>query len=114
MKSNEEIKKWLLENCVDSYGDLHLGDLDFTDFNGNIYLGKMKVKDDVIQGWQKVGVNGNIIQDELKCPSTRLDYEAEVDRLAKENYELKEKLDGYETLLLYIVKELKGGKQNDK
>jgi hypothetical protein len=114
MKSKEEIKKWLLENCVDSYGDLHLGDLDFTDFNGNIYLGKMKVKDDVIQGWQKVGVDGNIIQDDLKRPSITLDYEAETNRLTKENQELKEKLDGYETLLLYIAKELKEGRQNDR
>ena len=125
MLSKEEIKKWLLENCVDSIGDLNLSSLDFSDFDGDIYTSNMKVKKDLYQSHQAVGgsltqdcqkVVGNIFQDEeLKRPSlTTIDYKAETDRLTKENQELKEKLEGYETLLLHLAKELKEGKQNDK
>lgn len=119
MKSKEEIKKWLLENCVDSIGDLNLSSLDFSDFDGDIYTSNMKVKKDLYQSHQAVGgsltqdcqkVVGNIFQnEELKRPSlTTIDYKAEVDRLTKENQKLKEKLEGYETLLLHLAKELKG------
>lgn len=32
MKTREEIKKWILENCVDGDGDIDLRGLDFSDF----------------------------------------------------------------------------------
>ncbi len=32
MKTKEQIKKWILENCVDSDGDINLSNLDFSDF----------------------------------------------------------------------------------
>ena len=54
MLSKEEIKKWLLENCVDEDGDLNLSHLDFSDFNGDIYTCFMKVKKNLCQNYQKV------------------------------------------------------------
>lgn len=45
MLSKEEIKKWLLENCVNEYGKLDLSGLDFSDFDGDVYIFGMKVKD---------------------------------------------------------------------
>jgi len=71
MKSKEEIKKWLLENCVDEYGNLYLSDIDLSDFNGNVYINDWKVKKSLSQGWHKVGghlsqgwqtVGGNLYQ----------------------------------------------------
>ena len=154
MLSKEEIKKWLLENCVDKSGTLYLGQLDFSDFDGDIYINDLIVKQNLYQNRQQVKgnlyqenqsvgkdlcqcyqeVKGNLFQngqeveenifqdniycstttlDEPECPSLTLDYEAETDRLAKENQELKEKLDGYETLLLYIAKGLKETKEKN-
>lgn len=54
MKSREEIKKWLLENCIDEYGDIDLSNLDFSDFKGNIYIGGMKVNSNSSQDLQQV------------------------------------------------------------
>lgn len=55
MLSKEEIKKWLLENCVDEDGDLDLTDLDFSDFGGNVYISGMKVAKSLYQNCQEVG-----------------------------------------------------------
>lgn len=44
MKTKKEIKKWLLENCVNNLGNLDLSGLDFSDFKGNVIIGQMKVK----------------------------------------------------------------------
>lgn len=60
MKTKEEIKKWLLENCIDENGDLDLRNLDFRDFDGDIYISCMKVKKDLYQGYQ--AVEGNLYQ----------------------------------------------------
>ena len=71
MLSREEIKKWLLDNCVDCNGDLNLSDLDFNDFEGDIFINRWKVKHDMwfqkheVDGdlWQSYQrVNGNLIQ----------------------------------------------------
>lgn len=62
MKSKAEIKKFLLENCVDEDGNLDLSDLDFSDFEGKIVcISNWKVKKDLYQYSQKVG--GDLIQD---------------------------------------------------
>lgn len=61
MLSKEEIKKWLLENCVDEYGNINLNCLDFSDFNGSVKIGYMKVKGSLFQNCQNV--EGNLIQD---------------------------------------------------
>lgn len=44
MLSKQEIKKWLLENCVNEMGNLDLSGLDFSDFDGNVDISYMKVK----------------------------------------------------------------------
>ena len=56
-KTKEEIKQWLLKNCIDKKGNLNLSDLDFSDFNGNIYINRMKVKKSLYQNEQKVKIN---------------------------------------------------------
>lgn len=64
MKSKEELKKYLLENFIDEDGDLDLSNLDFSDFDGNVYICDMKVKKDLIQNYQIV--NGDLIQSDQK------------------------------------------------
>ena len=54
MKTKQQIKKWLLKNCVDKDGDLFLDGLDFSDFDGDVYIGKMKVKKNLFQDKQRV------------------------------------------------------------
>ena len=54
MLTKEEIKQWLLENCVDEDGDLDLSYLDFSDFGGNVHLMGMKVKKTLFQDCQEV------------------------------------------------------------
>lgn len=60
MKTKQEIKKWLLKNCINWEGNLDLTDLDFSDFNGDIFISRMKVKRNLIQSSQKV--SGSLIQ----------------------------------------------------
>lgn len=55
MKTIKEIRDWLLENAVDEDGDLYLIGLDFSDFDGNVYICNMKVKNDLYQNFQIVG-----------------------------------------------------------
>ena len=55
MKTRKEINQWLLENAVDTKGDLKLIGLDFSDFDGNVYICNMKVKKNLFQNGQKVG-----------------------------------------------------------
>lgn len=55
MKTKEEIKKWLLENCVDEQGNLNLSGLDFSDFDGDVYINALTVKQDLYQDNQIVG-----------------------------------------------------------
>ena len=55
MKTIKEINQWLLENAVDTKGDLKLIGLDFSDFDGNVYICNMKVKKNLFQNGQKVG-----------------------------------------------------------
>lgn len=71
MKTKEEIKAWLLENAVDENGDLDLSCLDFSDFEGDVYIDGMVVKKDLVQNCQNVGgylhqdfqeVEGNLYQ----------------------------------------------------
>lgn len=49
MLSKQEIKKWLLENCVDAYGDLDLSNLEFSDFEGDICIDGWVVKNDLLR-----------------------------------------------------------------
>ena len=61
MKSKEYIKKWLLKNAVTKNGHLDLIGLDFSDFDGDVYINHMKVKGNLWQNCQKVG--GDLHQD---------------------------------------------------
>lgn len=60
MKTKEEIKQWILNNCVDNGGDIDLRGLDFSDFGGDIYASRWEVKKDLHQSGQKV--NGDLYQ----------------------------------------------------
>lgn len=57
MKTEQEIKEWLLKNAVDDTGDLCLIGLDFSDFDGDIYINHMKVKRNLFQDFQIVKRN---------------------------------------------------------
>lgn len=57
MKTIKEIRDWLLKNATDDEGDLHLSCLDFSDFDGNVYIDNMRVKKNLFQNGQKVGKN---------------------------------------------------------
>ena len=61
MKEIKELKKYLLENFVDEYGDLMIRHLDLSDFDGNVYRGYWKVKGDLRQRANKV--KGDLHQD---------------------------------------------------
>lgn len=54
MISIEEVKKWLIANCLDERGNLNISGLDFSDFNGDINISGMRVKGDLNQANQKV------------------------------------------------------------
>ena len=53
-KTIEEVRDWLLENRVDEDGDLNLMELDFSDFGGDVYIGRMNVQGDLFQSVDKV------------------------------------------------------------
>ena len=71
MKTKDEIKNWLLENCIDSFGNLDLSELDFSDFEklkGNLYQDYQEVKGSLYQNGQKV--SGDLWQDCQKVEGT--------------------------------------------
>ena len=41
MKTKEQIRNWILENCVDEFGVVDLSELDFTGYR--VYINAMKV-----------------------------------------------------------------------
>ena len=53
-KTIEEVRDYLLENRVDEDGDLDLTGLDFSDFGGDVYIGRMNVQGDLFQSVHKV------------------------------------------------------------
>ena len=53
-KKREEIRSWLLENCIDENGNLDLTGLDFSNFEGNVDISYMKVAGDLYQDNQEV------------------------------------------------------------
>lgn len=55
MKTRQEIKEWIIANCVNEEGDIDLSSLDFSDFDGNVKTSRMKVKKSLLQGHQEVG-----------------------------------------------------------
>lgn len=77
MISKEEIKKWLLENCVDENGNLNLKGLDFSDFDGDVNISFMNVKNNLYQHCQYVC--GNLIQNNQKARANLYQDEQTVD-----------------------------------
>src|SRR5690554_5098769 len=70
------LRDYLLENYVNSYGNLVIKGLDFSDFDGDVFISGMKVKRDLWQGNQKVGgslwqgnstVKGNYYCEDIKA-----------------------------------------------
>src|SRR5690554_1171056 len=59
-KTIEELRDYLLENYVNEIGDLDISHLDFSDFEGDIVINKMKVKGNLHQDYQDV--KGNLWQ----------------------------------------------------
>lgn len=60
MKTRTEIRDWLLSNAVSEHGDLWLHDLDFSDFDGDVFINDMIVKRSLYQYDQTV--SGNLYQ----------------------------------------------------
>ena len=61
MLSNEEKKKWILEICVKD-GNIYLNRLDFSEFDGDIYISGWKVKNNLYQNCQKKRLQYNIFR----------------------------------------------------
>ena len=59
-KTIDEVRDYLLENRVVERGYLDLDGLDFSDFDGDIYMSGMKVKRDLLQNNREV--NGDLYQ----------------------------------------------------
>lgn len=57
----KKLKDYLLENYVKENGDLDIRGLDLSDFDGDVYIGEMKVKGNLYQSSQKV--EGYLYQD---------------------------------------------------
>ena len=88
MKTKKEIKKWLLKNCIDYFGNLDLSELDFSDFDGNVIIGHMKVKWSLDQSHQEVGnslfqnyqgVGKDLFQDGQKVKDSFFDHKLKDD-----------------------------------
>ena len=55
MRSIESLREYLLKYHKDEYGDVRIDGLDFSDFEGNVFIGKMKVGKSLYQHSQNVG-----------------------------------------------------------
>jgi len=51
----KEIRDWIIQHCKNKNGDIDLDGLDFSQFNGDVFIGHMKVKHDLHQGSQTAG-----------------------------------------------------------
>ena len=94
MKTKTEIREWLLDNAVDEDGDLDLNGLDFSDFEVDVYIGKMKVQGNLFQSGQEVqgtlyNKNNKYGGDLYETPSTKLLKEITTEQLAELGYTLK-------------------------
>ena len=60
MKDINEVRDYLVKHRTDRSGDLDLSNLDFRDFDGNIFINSMRVKNDLNQSNQVV--KGDLLQ----------------------------------------------------
>ena len=86
MKKIEDLRDYLLANYVDKDGDLFIRGLDFSDFDGNVYIIDMKVKRDLSQSGLEV--EGKLIQSKQKVQGNLL-KPITLEELAELGYELK-------------------------
>ena len=87
MKKINELRDYLLENYVDEVGDLYIPGLDFSNLDGDVYTGGMKVKGDLYQSQHEVEgtlyqsyhkVKGSLIQDKHEVKGDLYQGEHEV------------------------------------
>ena len=76
MKNKEEIRDWLLNNCINENGSLNLSGLDFSDFEVDIDISNMKVKGNLHQRDQKV--KGDLIQNSQEVKGDLIQNSQEV------------------------------------
>ena len=88
MKTREEIRNWLLENAVDDDGDLILNGLDFSDFEGDVYISNMKVKGNLYQNEYEVQRNLHQSKHRVQGYLYQDDHEVQGD-LTQSNHEVK-------------------------
>lgn len=101
MKTKQEIKNWILENCVDKDGNIDMSDLDFSEFEGNVRISSMKVKKDLVQSCQKVG--GSLFQHWQEVGKSLNQFGQEVDgnliqycqKVGGDLYQYFQKVEGY-------------------
>ncbi len=62
---SHQVKEWLLANCINEFGDLDLGYLDFSDFDGDVCIDNLTVKKDLYLNNAKV--KGSIYQEDQKA-----------------------------------------------
>lgn len=72
MKTKQEIKEWLLANCINKYGILDLSELDFSDADISVDISIMRVKHNLYQCYQKV--DGSLFQDNQKVKGDFYDH----------------------------------------
>lgn len=81
----QEVKTFLLEKCINENGDLDISGLDFSDFNGDIIIGNMKVKNDLYQNNQVVG--NNLIQSNQNVEGELFQRNQQVGRSLYQNFQ---------------------------
>lgn len=97
MKTKKEIKAWLLENCVDCAGNIDLSELDFSNFDGNVFIRKMKVKNNLWQDRQETG--GDLHQSDQRAEGI----------IYQENQKAKDGIqqDNYRRSVAEVIKKVK-------
>ncbi len=85
----EEKRNWILEHCLDEDGDIDLKGLDFSDFEGNIYLNHMKVKKKLYQRDQNI--QGDLYQ---CCQKVQGDLFQDRQTVQKDLYQCYQKVRG--------------------
>ena len=80
--NKKELVKFLIKNFTNANGNLDLSQLDFSDFDGNISISRMKVKGNLYQDLQKV--KGNLYQREQKVEGNLISDLVNVQEFIKE------------------------------
>lgn len=81
----DELRDLMLENFVDEDGDLDITQLDFTDFEGDVYIGRMRVKKDLVQDYQEV--EGSLFQHTQEVGGNLYQYSQNVGGHLWQNYQ---------------------------